>query len=387
MRFIFLTILPILIFSPTYIHADPSDKDTTLVEYSENGLRLLYFFTNEQFFEEWSKPEPPHVSSVKSANRGDRIFPVILYGTDAADVNGNAFLTYDITILRPDGSVYGTFSDLTICRDEPADNIHLHLLEQPASITIEEEDPSGDYTVNVVIHEKNKEVSVPLSLSFHVEETTTVNSSLDTLTKIRSQKDLSLFTEEYYISPRPDLVTAALILISDSGLLEDENAIPPMYGFFSQVFFQVSNDEKLWKSLTKQYPSLADLVNSAVRASGNPKEAFRKEPISPSLNDIYWGAFFASGDIYFIEEITKHLKYLDERNDLLLYLAGSSAEWSLSSNAAMRPKVKSDLLLIKEKANPHIARRIESLLAKRPDEIRQEMQDVIMEQVAKGVWN
>ena len=104
------------------------------------------------------------------------------------------------------------------------------------------------------------------------------------------------------------------------------------------------------------------------------------------MNDAYWGAYFASGDIYYIEKIVSHLEFTDEREDMWKYLMAGSAEWSLCSNATTQPRVKAALIMLEKVAEPDIASKIKNLLNSDPSVAAQKIQDVVNEQRKKGVW-
>ena len=147
----------------------PSDKDSLYahIEYEKNGLYLHIALTNDHnFFGEWQKSKKPKISSVGIYTRGDNVFPIIIFSTDGKDENGNADLTYDIKIFKPDGTVYSNFKQLEIWKDawSPA----MHLVKQPINIRIKNSDPLGVYKVHVVVYENIKKLQVAFDLSFKV---------------------------------------------------------------------------------------------------------------------------------------------------------------------------------------------------------------------------
>lgn len=147
----------------------PADKDSlpARVDYEKNGLHLQIALINDHnFFDEWQKPKKPNIASVGIYRRGDNIFPIIIFSTDSKDENGNADLTYDIKIFRPDGTDYSNFEQLEIWKDAPAPE--MHLVKQPINISIKNSDPLGVYKVHVVVYENNKKINVAFDLSFKV---------------------------------------------------------------------------------------------------------------------------------------------------------------------------------------------------------------------------
>ncbi|MGE5621291.1 MAG: hypothetical protein ACM3U0_01825 [archaeon] len=138
-------------------------------DYNSNGLQIHFVLIKDKnFFEEWKKPEMPVITTVDTYKRGEDVIPIILFSTDGKDVNGNADLTYDITITKPDGTIYGHFEQLKVWKDEPAPM--MHLVKQPVIIHLEENDPAGIYKINSVIYENNKKTKAYFELAFQVAE-------------------------------------------------------------------------------------------------------------------------------------------------------------------------------------------------------------------------
>lgn len=138
-------------------------------DYNSDGLQIHFVLIKDKnFFEEWKKPEMPITRTVDTYKRGEDVIPIILFSTDGKDVNGNADLSYDITILKPDGSIYGKFEQLQVWKVEPAPMIHL--VKQPAIIHLEKSDPTGIYKISSVVYENNKKAKVNFDLSFQVVE-------------------------------------------------------------------------------------------------------------------------------------------------------------------------------------------------------------------------
>ncbi len=135
--------------------------------YNKNGLMILFTLIGDKgFFDEWAKPEPPKIVSVDTFKLGQHVIPIIIFSTNEKDQKGNANLTYDITIIRPDGKTYGHFENLTVWKDKPAP--HMHLVEQPVDIGLEKTDPPGIYRIESVVLDNKKKVKVNFHLAFTV---------------------------------------------------------------------------------------------------------------------------------------------------------------------------------------------------------------------------
>ncbi|MDA3843589.1 MAG: hypothetical protein PF588_04360, partial [Candidatus Kapabacteria bacterium] len=98
---------------------------------------------------------------------------------------------------------------------------------------------------------------------------------------------------------------------------------------------------------------------------------------SPGQNDFYWSKYFASGNIAYVISIIDNIQYINERKDPYLYLTAGSAKWSLSSNAAQHPEIReiiNDQIKIRGGA---IQKELEDLLEKNPEELQDEMVQVL----------
>lgn len=152
-----------------YMHAAGNDSLNAVANYNENGLQLHCALINDKgFFDEWQKPEMPKLNFVDTYKRGDYAIPIIIFGTNGKDEHGNADLTYDISVIKPDGTIYGDFKQLELWKNEPAPM--LHLVKQPICIAFENKDPLGVYHIKMVIYDNNKGAKVNIELSLQVVE-------------------------------------------------------------------------------------------------------------------------------------------------------------------------------------------------------------------------
>ena len=157
----YLITLSSLSFSQT------KDKLKSIDQYENDGIKIILFCGDYNFVEQWQKPETPELKTKNTIKRGDDLLPYIVFGTNNLDKNGNAELTYGITVFNPDSSVYFDQKNLILWKGNPSPN--LNLVQQYIRIFIEEKDQLGIYTVKVDITDKNKNITVPLSINFEVE--------------------------------------------------------------------------------------------------------------------------------------------------------------------------------------------------------------------------
>jgi hypothetical protein len=158
----------------------------------------------------------------------------------------------------------------------------------------------------------------------------------------------------------------------DEEAKKDSTRQMPIMGFFCVAFNRVKGDSIDLKNLIfNKYPN-NELLRQCYEISKDIEKIMTIDEHEPGINDFFWGAFFASGEQKYIERIAAELKYVTEKDSLMLYLAGSSAKWSLCSNAIQYPLVKSHLQKIREKVSADIRTQIDLLLKMEPGKVKEE---------------
>ncbi|MBP7584483.1 MAG: hypothetical protein KBA61_10640 [Spirochaetes bacterium] len=200
--------------------------------------------------------------------------------------------------------------------------------------------------------------------------------------KIDTPQDFSVFVHGYYLSPRPGLVASAIEHYG-STYAANKSSLPPMIAFFNRIFSDNPGSRAEWKKvIDRQAPELREQLLSALGTGAADFLAGKK--ISPSLNDMHWGAYFASGEEKYLDGILHVTRHGAERKDLNLFLTGFSAKWSLCSNARQHEKVLKYLL--KEQNKQEYRDTVSEILNTEPEVMRKKAIDVISAQKAKGVW-
>ena len=144
--------------------------NTDNVRSSGNFGAQLWLTADGDFFQNWRKPQTPEIDPVRIALRGQPIYTIIIFYGEATTPAGLGNVTYDITALRPDGSIYNRRDALIGFQNlAPTDNRELQLGRNYLNVNIGPDDPAGLYTVNVTIHDNVSQVSLPLKQTFVVE--------------------------------------------------------------------------------------------------------------------------------------------------------------------------------------------------------------------------
>ncbi len=130
----------------------------------------LWLVAGQQFFQDWRKPDSPTIVPVEIAPRGDDFYTVVIFYGMARDAGGLSNVSYDVTVHRPDGTVYSEKKDLVGWQDlSPTDLRSLELGRDRVALNIATEDPVGLYTVDVLVHDNVGRVDLPLKQTFVVQ--------------------------------------------------------------------------------------------------------------------------------------------------------------------------------------------------------------------------
>ena len=130
----------------------------------------LYLIGDNTFFQDWRKPETPTIAPIDLALRGQPIYTAIIFYGEAKDLGGLANVSYDLTVRRPDGTIYEKRDSMIGYQNlAPADDRELQLGRNYLSIVIGNDDPVGTYTVEAVVHDKVGRVDLPLKQTFVVK--------------------------------------------------------------------------------------------------------------------------------------------------------------------------------------------------------------------------
>ena len=130
----------------------------------------LWLTPNADFFLNWRKPETPTLDPVDIVLRDHPIYTVIIFYGEGRTSTGQANISYDISVLRPDGTIYNRRDALVGYQNlAPTDGRELQLGRNYLNINIGPDDPAGIYTVNVTVHDNVSRVDLPLKQTFVVQ--------------------------------------------------------------------------------------------------------------------------------------------------------------------------------------------------------------------------
>jgi hypothetical protein len=196
-----------------------------------------------------------------------------------------------------------------------------------------------------------------------------------------SERDFSKILHTYYLYKDKDLVDKTIDYINNSPTTY-ENLESILKGFFGALFL---SDESVKKSFNENFDRIEnsdfkELLESL--NSSNIDTIYSKAKITADYNDMNWASYFATGNLKYLDNIISNISYDNEREDIVLFLAGASAKWSLCSNANQDEVVKKYLESLKDKNE-----NIKEILDNDPLYFKNKTVEIIKTQKSKGVWN
>lgn len=199
--------------------------------------------------------------------------------------------------------------------------------------------------------------------------------------------DLEQFIQHYHANPRLELVPSALAEVDASGIASNKNAQDPVMMAFSCIFSTGNDQQKaVWAGIINSLHDPAkSLLNAAMQHA--PTAMLAAAPVSPDRNDMNWAAYFVTGDVEHVDDVIGVLRYIEERKNLLLFLAAYTAEWSLASNSRSDSTVKSRLDRVITENDPALSAAARDVEAKDPRDIQAEMIAVLKQQKQDGIWH
>lgn len=227
---------------------------------------------------------------------------------------------------------------------------------------------------------QNSTASEAGSSTYSAENADTgTDASADAFTK--AEEEFSLMLMNYFKDKNADLVKVTVDFFRQMPLVTEDMQMP-LVGFYAEVF----KDKKLKEKLLSEIDSLKSRNVSQFfhSVADFDFDSFCKKPdVNPNVNDLFWGAFFASGKTKYLDIIIDvAVSFHGEKEDLVKFLAGDSACWSLASNAQQYKEVREHL----EKSRKKGEAVIDYILNTDPDEIRVNTVFFLQEQKKAGVW-
>ncbi len=202
-------------------------------------------------------------------------------------------------------------------------------------------------------------------------------------------EEFAQFATYYYRQPQPELIAGAIESLGPSGFLDSGGKQYSYWynqrgytcvGFFAEVFAANPARTTEWRKLIDRRGQDGDIrfwLRKALKLCrpGALLELGPKSPDSVGLTDIYWGAFFASGNPAYLRKLIDRLRLVND-GDRSVFYAGADAMVSLAYNAPHHPLVRQTLEAARKDADPRTRKLIDDLLQEDVATVRQEIREV-----------
>ncbi len=200
-------------------------------------------------------------------------------------------------------------------------------------------------------------------------------------TDTRAEEEFSFLLMNYFKDKNPNLVQVTVNFFRERQLVTEDMQMP-LVGFYAELFRDKNLKEKILSEIDSlKIKSVSNFFHSV--AEFDLDKFYANPEANPNVNDMFWGSFFASGKTKYLDLVIDNaVKYHDEKTDLVKFLTGDSACWSLASNAQQYKEVREHL----EKSRQKGEAVIDYILNTDPDEIRMNTVFFLQEQKKAGVW-
>lgn len=313
----------------------------------------------------WNTP-PETAPSFRTASKvryGENLTVLTFFINPKTNEAGEIDVVCDIKITRPDGSQSIGAKEIECAKGKLEGDPHnVRLSSAVIKFVGEKGDLPGTWKIEVNLTDRNRKVVVPLKTRFDLVETKPG-------TGFQSQDDVSKWMMFYYQKPEPERVPEAMEYMSESALLDNENALAPTFGFLAGVFHDnpqrldgwikqldslkephlgvvmlglwyanLPDSKKRVYAFLEDHPGLKQQFGYLYKGSPMPVEEIPLER-GPWVLDALWGNFMATGNKAPVQRIMTTLPWIDVKGDVNRLLIGGAARWSLTSNAKQHERV------------------------------------------------
>lgn len=137
---------------------------------SVDGFGVWLFATADpKWKQKWESPDTPHIDESREVAEGGRLVILVFFTNPLPDTSGNVNITGDFKLTRPDGSTFEYTADAAcMTRALVGDRVVMrrcptYLVGEPTA-----GDPKGQWLASVVLRDKNRNVEIPVQLTYKV---------------------------------------------------------------------------------------------------------------------------------------------------------------------------------------------------------------------------
>jgi len=159
-------VLLALALGSVVVAAEPPASNTKTVA---GFSGMLIVTPDKDWVAKWNtSPEAiPYVASGATVKKGGDLFVITMFSNPQLDASGTANVSMDIDVIRPDGAS-SSHAENAVCVQGKIDVRSLYRCLQVVEFTNEPTDPSGKWSVRILLKDDVRKVSIPLSMEFVV---------------------------------------------------------------------------------------------------------------------------------------------------------------------------------------------------------------------------
>ncbi len=184
----------------------------------------------------------------------------------------------------------------------------------------------------------------------------------------------------YYLKKDTNLVKETISFLNDPNVCYNIEK-PHLTGFFGALFSLNTKIKNDFSSTIEEITNTDFKRLFVYLLVTNIDSIESKWLLSTEYNDMNWSAYFATGDMKYINLLISNMKYDTVRTDKMLFFTGASAKWSLCSNSQQHKEIMAYLIKV-QRTNKLIS----EILIKPPSEIEDSIFAIDKRQRANGIW-
>ena len=158
-------LLALALSSVAFAAEPPASNTKTVAGFSG----MLIVTPDKDWVAKWNtSPESiPYVASGATVKKGGDLFVITMFSNPQLDASGAASISMDIDVVRPDGGS-SSHAENAVCVQGKVDVRSLYRCLQVVEFTNEPADPTGKWSVRILLKDDVRKVSIPLSMEFVV---------------------------------------------------------------------------------------------------------------------------------------------------------------------------------------------------------------------------
>lgn len=178
----------------------------------------------------------------------------------------------------------------------------------------------------------------------------------------------------YYLEKDSNFLNSSISFFNENLPISKQRELM-LTSFYIALFDDQPYMKKSFQRNLRNIKSHRNIIEDALNK--NLDNFLKDEEPSPTWIDIYWHFFYATGNEEYLDRVICLLKYETNRENIVLYLTGAAAKWSLAYHIQEHPKVRNYIKSLKI---------YPELFTLNLEEYKAETKVIVKEEHSKGTW-